>query len=389
MKEKNALILSTIFVRKIPDSICNFTFDYAQGLSQIFKHIYVLVPHSDDNFEKDYEKKANISIERFTYFFKNSWQSLCYRFGIPQNLKKFPLAWLQIPFFLVTYSIKTLKYRNKIDIIYCHWTPTIIPALILKWLYKKKIVVIIHGSDVLKLPKIINKFLLKQVDVITTSHSDLRKILKKDMKIKKDIRLIRNFTDETIPKLEPKKESKSILFFSRLADVKNPLFFLKIAKATYSKNKNIKFIMAGDGELKDAVKKYSKINNLKNFTYLGASDNVKKLILKSKAILFCAKYQSTFSTTLLETILMHKPVILNDIGENLKYFKHNESCIAFKNNDIDDCTEKLIKLFSNEYNVETLTNNAYKTIGKERFLNKNIIKDHNKYLKTLMKPQHN
>ena len=99
IKQKNALIIATSFPRKIPDNVTPFMWDYAKGLKNIFKNVSVLVPHSENPTEKSLEIVEKIKIQRFTYFFRNQWQFLCYRDGIPSNLKKYILAWFQIPFF--------------------------------------------------------------------------------------------------------------------------------------------------------------------------------------------------------------------------------------------------------------------------------------------------
>ena len=379
-RPKNALILSTIFVREEKDSIAPFTLDYAKGLLNIFDKVDVLVPHSENNKEKSKENIEGINIERFTYFFRNSWQFLCYRKGIPQNLKNHTLAWIQIPFLFITYISKALKYGKKSNFIYCNWTPTILIGLVLKFFYKSKVIAIAHGSDIRRIPKFINKFLLKRCDFIISGHEDLIEFIKK-YELNTPTLKIRNFIDESKFKdAKPTTNKKKILWIGRLSEFKDPIFYLKIAKEFQKIDPSITFQLVGDGELREKVQNYIKDNKLKNINYLGARGDVPELINKCSAVFFSETINVIWGTVLIESILSKRVCIINDAGENCDFFDHNRNCILYKSNDKEDCINKMKKTFEKNFNSQPIVAAALETIRKEKFDQRSIIEQHLKII---------
>ena len=284
------------------------------------------------------------------------------------------------PIFLPFFIFHILKFRKKVDIVYCVWSPTIMIGWILKLFCKVKVIAVLQGTDVRSMPHFLLKFFLNRTDIITTGFEELYRIIK-NLNIKPTIVLVRNFIDEKKFILQ-KKTPKTILFPARLYPGKNPLFFLKVAKETKKQEPNIKFIMVGDGELKKKVLHIIQKDELTNLNYLGASSNVINIMAKTEAVFF-ASTVNIWSTTLIEAILSRCVCILNNTKETKEFFNKN-NCILYENNNAKDCSRKIIKLLTTKYyNTAYITKEALKTIKNEKFLLKEIIKIHKKYLKKI------
>lgn len=362
--------------------MCPFMWDYTQGLAKIFKKVKVIVAHDEDPKQKKEEHFDNIHIERFTYFFKNQWQFLCYRAGIPQNLKSHPIAWLQIPFYIVSYAVTALKHGKDSQIIYCHWTPSIIIGLFLKLIYKQKIIAILHGSDLRMLPKFLNKILLNNCDATISGHEEIISTLQ-TYNLKTPIKLVRNFINEEKFHSTTPKRIKKILWVGRLDSNKNPFAFIDFAKAAEKTLPNLSFTLVGDGPLKKDITEYFKKQKPKNISFLGPRSDVDKLLKEHDASFFSTQIDNIWSTTLLEAILSNSLCILNPSGQTTDFFECQKNCIIYNNT--NEAIHKLSTIQNNQKTIELLTKNAKITLEENGFTNQSISNQHQEILKRLCK----
>jgi glycosyltransferase involved in cell wall biosynthesis len=105
----------------------------------------------------------NIIVYRFSYFFPKRYQKI----KIPGRALYHSagvLFYIQIPFFLLLFSLTTLLKGRKVDIVHCNWTLSALIALPLRWLYKIPVVLTSRGSDIRSLPVSLNRFIMQRVD---------------------------------------------------------------------------------------------------------------------------------------------------------------------------------------------------------------------------------
>lgn len=92
-----------------------------------------------------------------------------------------------------------------------------------------------------------------------------------------------------------------VLFVGRLDANKNPMMFLKaIAKLDQNIQKNYRFVVAGDGELRSTLEKKSKEMHI-GIEFLGRVENVKELYKKAKILCLCS-FVEGLPTVLIESL---------------------------------------------------------------------------------------
>ena len=124
----------------------------------------------------------------FSYFFKKS-QLLTYGHGILNNIRRYPLLALELPFFIIAqvWAIrKRIRDNPQIKIIHAHWIlPQGLSAVLYKLLFNKKIKILCtsHGSDIFalrgKLAHWIKRFILHNIDHLTVVSNALKSEIQK------------------------------------------------------------------------------------------------------------------------------------------------------------------------------------------------------------------
>ncbi len=377
-----ALLISTSFPRKFPDLYAQFVWDFTRGLAPCFERFYVHVPHSEDDQETAAEEHGNISIRRFTYFFRNRWQWLCYRAGGPSNLKASILAKIQVPFFFITLTWGVLRYRRKVDVVFCHWLPTMLAGYGLKLFFGTKLVVVLHGSDVRGFPDFLVRFLLNRADVAVTGHEEILDKAKQ-ARVSTPCLLIRNFIslERFRDPYRPKK--RRILFPSRLYPMKDPLFFLRVAEALEKKGVDVECLMLGDGELRGEVERFLSEKKLRNTTYLGPRTDVIELMLDSQMVFFSDTVENLWSTVILEAIFSRCVCVMNDVGMTRSVFQDEANCVLYEHLSVEDCVRKIERFLGGSYDVSQMTQNALISLNEQGFTPESVLEKHLSYLRTM------
>ena len=152
---------ASIFLRHLAESL------HDRGLA-----ITVLAP-ADDKAGTTLEN--GVTVQRFHYFPK-PWQKLAYGSGILPNLRRNPILWLQVPFFLVCMTISLLRglHRVRPDVVHAHWViPQGMIAILARLFYKTPTVITLHGGDAFaftnKSLQKLKQYALRKCDAWTTN----------------------------------------------------------------------------------------------------------------------------------------------------------------------------------------------------------------------------
>jgi glycosyltransferase involved in cell wall biosynthesis len=140
------LFLASSYPRHPADSASVFLRDLADHLARESVQIHVLAP-GDGAYGKDVE--GSVSVHRFRYW-PGVRQQLAYGSGILPNLKRSPLLWLHVPFFVIAMTVKMCRLlaAERIDLIHAHWLlPQGLVGLIGARLFGVPLIVSAHGSD--------------------------------------------------------------------------------------------------------------------------------------------------------------------------------------------------------------------------------------------------
>lgn len=380
--KRSAILVATSFPRRFPDQYAQFVWDFAKNLAPEFRDFFIYVPHSSNDEEPSLEVHGNISIRRFTYFFKNRWQRLVYGHGAPSNLKYSWLSRVQVPFFLLTLLGGVLRHGRKADVIFCHWLPTIFAGLPLKWLCGTKLVVILHGSDIRDLPRFVVRWLLNRVDIVVAGHEELMEKVA-ESEVSTPCLQIRNFIEMNKFKTSERLRRKRILFPSRLYPMKDPLFFLKVSEVLERKHPDIECVLLGDGELRGEVERFIKEKCLKNLQYLGMRNDVVEQMMESQLVFFSDTLENLWGMVILEAIFSRTVCIMNKVGRAERVFQDGVNAVLYEHQSVEDCVRKIERFFSDGYDARLITENALRLMDEQGFSTKSILQKHREYLRGL------
>ena len=93
------------------------------------------------------ERADRLEVRRLTYFWPRSLQALAYEAGIPWNLRRSKIAWLNLPALMAAYAWAIVRHGRRADLIHAHWGVTGALAVLTRPLHRRPVVVTVHGSD--------------------------------------------------------------------------------------------------------------------------------------------------------------------------------------------------------------------------------------------------
>jgi len=371
-------ILSTSYPRSKDDPWVTFMHSWAAELA---KTNDIIVVTSGGPGAKGFEVRNNVKIYRFNYFYPKSLQRLTYSGGMKESFKNEILPKIQVPFFMFSFMIKSLKIAKNCDVVNAHWTLSGLIALPLKIFCKKPIVLTEHGGGIRYLPRWLNRFILKRMDAVTSAHYDMQQEMKKMGA--KNVVDIKNFLNEekflkkhdlkSIKKKLAIKNEKIVTFIGRFEELKDPLTFVRSIPHVVKQNKNVKFIMIGDGHLKSDVEDEIKSLNVKNhFVFLGPTVEVYNYLAVSDVFVACSATENCFSTTILEAMLSKVPCVITKAGMTEKFFVHGQYAYLVEKKNPKELGESIVKLLKDGKLKKRLSQNGLKFLDRYGFRNRII-----------------
>lgn len=113
------------------------------------------------------------------------------------------------------------------------------------------------------------------------------------------------------------------------------------------KNKDIYYIICGQGDLKDKLTNLAESLNLKeNIKLLGFRNDVKDLCLSSDLFIF-PSFREGLSVALMEAMVAGLPVLASNIRGNVDLIQNGEGGYLFEPNDSDEIAKRIEELFKN------------------------------------------
>jgi len=114
-------------------------------------------------------------VRRLTYFWPARLQKLAYGDGIPWNLRRSRLAWVNIPFFLAAFAWAALTEGRRADIIHAQWGVLGAVATLLRPFHRRPVAVSIPGSDLASKVSLIRRvthLAIRRADAVMTPSTD-------------------------------------------------------------------------------------------------------------------------------------------------------------------------------------------------------------------------
>jgi glycosyltransferase involved in cell wall biosynthesis len=377
---KKLLVITSAYPRWKDDVYANFVNELLNHLNTF--DITVLAPH--DHRIKKQEIINNIKIKRFTYFYPSTFQKLAY--AVIPNLKKNPFLIFQVPFFIFSFLLLTIKIikKEKFDVINSQWLlPSGLIGAFCKKLFHIKHVATTHGGDIETLNKIpfkrkIANFIFKNSNYILFvsfyTKNIFKNLIKKEFRndfekrslilpMGIDILKLRNKTKlSEIKKIYDINSDKNLIFLGRLEKRKG-INYLINATPKILRKFNVNLFILGDGPIKkDLINQVKGLNLQNNVKFLGHTTGKKKLdFLKLADILIIPSLSEGLPVTLLEGFATKKVIIATRIAGIPDVIKHNFNGILINPKSENEISNSVINLFNNPKLMKKLSKNAYKT----------------------------
>lgn len=286
---------------------------------------------------------------------------------------------------------------GKYDVIHCHGARANFIGALIKPFCKTPIVTTIHSDYKLDfkdnfLKDIvftnINSISLRAIDYyIGVSDSFKTMMVERNFPKEKVYTVYNGISfDDEIDYLERKAFLKSfevdyseeyiyVGIMGRLHPVKGHKVFLEGAKKAYDENKNLRFLIAGNGEEEENLKEYSKELGIEKVTYFLGFLNNPYDFFNAIDINTLTSYSESFPYVILEGAILKKPTISSDVGGIKDMIKDRVTGCIFAKGDSDFLSKKIIELANYDELRKELGLNLYNFI-KSNYSTKHMAKMH-------------
>lgn len=291
--------------------------------------------------------------------------------------------------YILFYGKSILKgVTNDFDIIYSHnYTHTFIPAIIIKILKRNKLVVHLHGGDLLSnnlhtrvLRKIFSIY-LNSVDLWIVPSNQFREILKKKLNIEDekiyiypsggvDTKIFKKYKNKTFwkEKIGIGENIFTIGYVSRIDQGKGWDIFLDTLSCLKKQGLKYKAVIVGKGSEIEILKQYiNKLNLTSDVIYLGElkQEDLVYVYNAFDVFVFPTQLEESLGLVGIEAMACGVPVIGSRIGGLLDYILDGENGFFFEKGNSKDLCNKLI-MFYNVYTEkkESFSENAIKMSKK-------------------------
>ncbi len=138
-----------------------------------------------------------------------------------------------------------------------------------------------------------------------------------------------------------------VIMVASMTKYKDHDLLLDVAKHTYETNKEITFVVVGDGEEYHRIQKRCNEEDIKNTILLGKRDNTENLIYAADIGILCT-YGEGISNVIIEYMALGKPVITTDqIGGSRELIEEGKSGYIVESN-AEKITFLILKIFADE-----------------------------------------
>jgi glycosyltransferase involved in cell wall biosynthesis len=215
--------------------------------------VKVLAPHASGSETR--ELLHGIEVKRFVYFLPKRLQRVAYGSGIPANLKRSVFLWLELPFFFSAFLLNAIRLVKQSDIIHCQWTFSGFLGVVLKWVFRKPLIITVHGSDInLVLNrgflKRLTSLVLQQADRVIAVSEDLRKKALTLGAAPDKVRVIYHGVDPErfFPQKSGTTRKLNLLWIGRLSPEKGLFYLVKAMKRVLEEfpGGSLTLVSAGD-----------------------------------------------------------------------------------------------------------------------------------------------
>jgi len=159
------------------------------------------------------------------------------------------------------------------------------------------------------------------------------------------------------------KKEGNILYIGRLVEEKGVRNLVEALPKVVSKINQARLTIVGDGPQKNHLNSLAKklgVSDKVNFVGKIPHEKVKKYYQEAKVVVIPSVWLDNSPNVVYEAFSTGRPVIASDRGGMSDFVKNGETGFIFKSGDIDELTEKIIKVFKSEDLFKKLSSNCRK-----------------------------
>ncbi|WP_338631215.1 glycosyltransferase family 4 protein [Clostridium baratii] len=351
----------------------------------------IVVQNLIDNLDEYKITVVCLKNSRFSEVLKNKYKD---------KEKKVKIIGLENNKFAVLKNIKKLKKilnKEKFDVVHVH---SIVSNLFFQLAnHKKKLpsIITVHSRSDFDRKKSLKGNILNKLElillnrnsaVVSVSNSIKEYLIEKN--IKKSITVIHNgsrdlkkyMNDSCLKNFKNKyfKEEDLIIgFVGRLTEVKGIYNLVDIVNLSNKINKKIKFIVIGEGILRDYIEEQVELNKLENIKLLGFKNDIENYIPYFDMLIMPSNMEG-IPLTILEAMSCGVPCVGSDVG-GIPEIINEKIGFLYNNSDKKELVLKLDFIEKNRYKLNTLKENCLKEFSTKWNMESVIKKYINQYEK--------
>ncbi len=227
------------------------------------------------------------------------------------------------------------------------------------------------------------KYFAHQQNIVVISERAQESILKLFPEYQKKIVMIRNgfLFDEIMEKAnEPipfQKKRFTIVHTSRLAEQKNPMRLLHIAKLLREAGRKFDFYIIGNGEYYEQMTSYIEKHELSSFVHMVGYQENPYPYMKMSDVFLLSSFSEGFPTVFVEAMSLGVPVVTTVVGGSKELIDGGKNGFEYESD--EEAVQDLLQLMDNEKLRKKLSKNAREFV--KQYTVENQVKAFEKLLK--------
>lgn len=322
-----------------------------------------------------------LRVQEINFFLPKYLQLLGCPPGLEHNSRSI-LGKIQLPFYLLMFTLQTLKHAIKFKphIIHANWAiPAGIISLIVSKITRIPVIVTVHGADAYQrgIRRSLVKFVLEKVNlVVPVSDHIKRKLLA--FSNPRNLTVVENVVDG--PTIQSAKRQldiqtvkakfgilpneKVVFTVRRLVREKRVQDMISAAKHVLQKIPNAVFVIAGDGpELPNLRQQAEDLGVSAKVRIIGAITEVEKLeLLAISDVCVHTSIQEGLSLALLEAMAAELIVVASSAAGQSDTITHGETGLLFPPADVQTLSSRIEYALSNQPELEKIKKQAARFI---------------------------
>lgn len=348
-------MITTSFPRSLEDYSGIFIFRLCRALVSSGVDIDVVAP--SDQRSDSFQILNGCSVHRFSYFFPKRWQKIAYGHGgIPANLKQSPWLLAMVPFFLLSFFLKTYLVSRKASLIHAHWIYSGLIAWGVGLLWGIPFVVTLRGSDVVRAQKgrldgILSRWILRHAARVTTVNEGLRRWVTAQGIPEERVICIRNGVElnERKRRNDPMSPCR-FLFVGNIVSAKGVQHLIEAIALVLQEEKEVRLTLVGEGAERTFMEQWTKEKGIELFVeFVGGQppDRIAFWMNQSDCLVLPSLSEGT-PNVILEAMASSLPVVASSLPGICEIVNDRVTGYLVKPGDVNGLAQKLLEIARNK-----------------------------------------